>query len=247
MEQEGGMIFSDAIPCAIIVGKERIQPFHEVNMAERRSTTAKLKPRAGRLLTAVRPLPVIAVSAYHLPEGTHSDLASEQFCAPDMVVMLRDCAHGLVEAEGPMTGDFLEKRLISHFGISKRGRFIAAQLEKVFEDFSSPATVQKGNDGKKQMVYWPDSYASIITEKGEGYRECRCSEEDAPDKRYTYELPLVEVANAMAASVKDGERISRDELFTRAARLMGYTRIGASLRPVLERALKLARELKYFK
>ncbi|WP_041395208.1 hypothetical protein [Parasphaerochaeta coccoides] len=215
-------------------------------MADRRKKATTFRTK--RMLVAATPLPNITVIGYYMPERKQLVLSSEQFCAQEMLETLRSCAASLVEDGGPILRDHLEKHVISLFGLSKRGRFIAAQLETVFSVFPAVTTEQQGNDGKTQIVYWPSTYAQTQTSAGKdfGYLYCRCSAEDAPDKRYTYDLPLIEVANAMAASVKEGEAVGRDELFTRAARLMGYTRIGASLRPVLERSLILARELGYF-
>lgn len=162
---------------------------------------------------------------------TATPITPEQFIggAFDDDIMRRISA--IVEAEGPVIHAVLAKRLINSYGMQQLGRRLREKFEGLLATMDFPTTVQAGG-----TVYWKRQ-APAEGAFADSYRCYRYSDDES--HRYSYQIPLPEVVNAMEEALGQTGRkfFAKGELFSITARLLGYQRKGASVRAILEEAL----------
>ena len=124
--------------------------------------------------------------------------------------------------EAPIRESLLVRRVAQSFGIARAGARIQRLLAQLLVTAKLPVTVQQG-----ERFYWnpkqdPDHY-DLYRVAGEG-----------DDKRDARDLPEQEVANAAAAVLRSQVGLPEEDLIRETARLLGYTRLGTSVRPAME-------------
>jgi len=133
----------------------------------------------------------------------------------------------VIEAEGPILDDLLEKRVLHSYGLFKRGNRIQPFLDEVLDEVDAEKTIQVSADKKEHTIYWPSAYAG--KDKTE-FRECRI-----PSQRDITEIPVCEVANLMRSL---GIR-QKEKLFDMTAKQLGFKKKGSNIRKTFSLAYTL--------
>lgn len=131
----------------------------------------------------------------------------------------------VLDQEAPIREGLLIRRVSQAFGFSRAGSRIQAYLVSLLSAMDLPVTDQNG-----ERFYWrksqnPNSYTL--------YRIA--GTEDS--KRDIRDLPCQEIANAAVAVLRSQIGLPADDLIRETARLLGYARIGTSVRPSIEAGL----------
>ena len=124
--------------------------------------------------------------------------------------------------EAPIRETLLIRRVAQSFGITRAGSRIQRYLVQLLSTATLPTTLQQG-----ERFYWPPQ------QDPDQYREYRVAGEE-DDKRDARDLPEQEVANAAAAVLHSQVGLPEEDLIRETARLLGYTRLGTSVRPAME-------------
>lgn len=124
--------------------------------------------------------------------------------------------------EAPIRETLLIRRVAQSFGILRASARIRSYLVQLLSDFSLSTTLQQG-----ERFYWTS------TQDPDHYEEYRVAGED-DDKRDSRDLPEQEVANAAAAVLHSQVGLPEEDLLRETARLLGYSRLGTSVRPAME-------------
>lgn len=132
----------------------------------------------------------------------------------------------VIELEGPILDDLLEKRVLHSYGLVKRGSRIAPLFSEIRASLGAVTTVQQSCDGMEHTVYWPESWRGRDIE-GE-YTDFR-----APSPRNITEYPIIEVANVMA---QVGLKKSRKVLWLETLHRLGFTKQGTQIRATFKLA-----------
>ena len=137
----------------------------------------------------------------------------------------------VIELEGPILDDLLEKRVLHSYGLVKRGSRIAPLLSEVRASLGAVTTTQRSCDGNEHTVYWQESWKGRDIEGT--YTSFR-----APSPRDISEYPVIEVANVMA---QVGLQQSRKALWLETLRLLGFTKQGTQIRATFKLAYAWAK------
>ena len=170
------------------------------------------------------PLPELTAPAYEVSSFTLK-ASFEPHEAP--LHLLSDLVTKIVQAEGPIHRDLIARRVSEAFGKARTGRRIREASDRAL----ASATRSGG----------------IIADRG--FAMTKAQQEDppvrdrsAPDAPGTAgQLPPIEIRAAAARVVAESGDMPREELIVATARLLGFARVGAELRGVIEGTLsKLA-------
>ena len=131
----------------------------------------------------------------------------------------------VLEQEAPIRESLLIRRVSQAFGFARAGSRIQAYLVSLLSTMRLPVTEQNG-----ERFYWsksqdPNSYSRYrVAGTGDSKRDIR-------------DLPCQEIANAAAAVLRSQVGLPADDLIRETARLLGYARIGTSVKPSVEAGL----------
>ena len=178
------------------------------------------EPAAPAPETVLPPPPELTAPAYVAPAFKVS-VAFEPHEAP--ITLLADLVTRIVEAEGPVHRDLVARRVAEAFGKARTGKRIRDASDQALER----AMLTGG-------ILPDDEFVMTPTQKGDPPVRDR-SAEGAPTS--AAQLPPVEVRAAAARVVAESGETPRDELIVATARLLGFARVGADLRAVIDGAL----------
>lgn len=169
-------------------------------------------------------------------------ITPEMFIGGTMDDDIRDRMLRIVEAEGPVMDAVLAKRLINSYGMQQLGRRLREKFEALLSSMEFPVTVQAGG-----TVYWQRGLEQKAGEYSFGYSLYRYCDDEC--KRYSYQLPVCEVVNALTDALGqfNVQFVPKGELFAKTALLLGYQRKGSSVRAILDEALQKGCEIGRFK
>lgn len=153
---------------------------------------------------------------------------AKTFIAGDREEMARRF-RSVIETEGPIVDDLLQKRVLHSYGLAKRGNRIQPVLDEVMDSLHAKATIQISADGKEHRVFWPDSMEAA------SFHDCRI-----PSGRDITEIPVVEIANLMESL---GVR-PKQKLFDACAKELGFKKKGSNIRKTFALAYRLSRSAK---
>ena len=180
--------------------------------AEPRPRPATIRLRAGEAAEpAVRPYRLLEVA----PRGD-----SEAFARVDQAA-LRDLIVQIVEVEGPIHLEELERRALAHWELTRGGK---AGRERVGQAVA--AAERAGRIRPAGEFLWPagSSQAAVRDRSQSGPR--------APEL-----IPPEELEAALRLVLEKEVRVPRESLIVQAARLLGFPRGGARIRAALEARL----------
>ncbi len=134
----------------------------------------------------------------------------------------------VVMTEAPISGDLLIRRVAQSFGFARSGARIQKKIESIL--ISQGLNLSYWQD---RMFVWqkeqlPDKYFGVRA-NGEG-----AASRDIRD------VPVQEIANAICYVLFEQVSLSEDDLAREAAKLLGYTRMGANVVPAVNEAINYA-------
>lgn len=149
-------------------------------------------------------------------------LDADAFLEPQNQKRIIRALNEVLDQEAPIRESLLIRRVTQSFGIARAGSRIQRYLIQLLSAAKPRTTTQNG-----ERFYWtskqnPDHY-EIYRVAGEG-----------DDKRDARDLPQQEIANAAAAVLQNQIGLPEEDLVREMARLLGYTRLGTSVRPAME-------------
>lgn len=149
-------------------------------------------------------------------------LDADAFLEPQNQKRIIRALADVLEREAPIRESLLIRRVTQSFGIARAGSRIQRYLMQLLSAAKLQTTTQNG-----ERFYWtpkqdPDHYETYRV-AGEG-----------DDKRDARDLPQQEIANAAAAVLQNQIGLPEEDLVRETARLLGYTRLGTSVRPAME-------------
>ena len=149
-------------------------------------------------------------------------LDADAFLEPQNQKRIVRALADVLEREAPIRESLLIRRVTQSFGIARAGSRIQRYLMQLLSAAKLQTTTQNG-----ERFYWtpkqdPDHYETYRV-AGEG-----------DDKRDARDLPQQEIANAAAAVLQNQIGLPEEDLVRETARLLGYTRLGTSVRPAME-------------
>lgn len=161
-----------------------------------------------------------------------SPITPEQFIGGALDDDIRGRILKIVEEEGPVMQSVLAKRLINSYGMQQLGRRLREKFEILLASMDFPTTVQS-----EGTVYWSHAAKEKAGQYAYGYSLYRYCDDEY--KRYSYQIPVCEVVNALTDALEqcDVKFVPKNTLFAKTAQLLGYQRKGASVRSILEEAL----------
>ena len=139
------------------------------------------------------------------------------------ITLLADLVTRIVQAEGPAHRDLVARRVAEAFGKSRTGKRIRDASDRALER----AMLTGGILPEGEFVMTPVQKADPPVRDR--------SAEGAPTS--AAQLPPVEIRAAAARVVAESGETERDELVVAIARLLGFARVGAELRGVIDAAL----------
>ena len=156
-----------------------------------------------------------------------SVITAEDFLLPKYTAAIRAKVSAVVEKEAPITDGLLTRRIIQSYGLTRAGSRIQSRVEEICQALDLDYT---DHDGQK--VYWrkdqdPAKYFGFRA-GGEG-----------DNKREVKDVPMPEVANAVRYVLHTQIGLPKDVLIREAAKLLGYTRSGSVVVPVVNTAIAL--------
>lgn len=149
-------------------------------------------------------------------------LDADAFLEPQNQKRIIRALADVLEREAPIREGLLIRRVTQSFGIARAGSRIQKYLVQMLSAAKLQTTTQNG-----ERFYWtpkqnPDRY-EIYRVAGEG-----------DNKRDARDLPQQEIANAAVAVLQNQIGLPEEDLVRETARLLGYTRLGTSVKPAME-------------
>lgn len=160
-----------------------------------------------------------------------SAMTAEQFLSSSREEMQRRFKT-VIETEGPIVDDLLQKRVLRSYGLSKRGRRIQPVLDEVMASLQAVTTTQTSCDKHVHQVFWPEAWRD--KQPLLDWREVR-----VPSERDITEYPIVELANLMDDI---GLKTPKKKLFLATLGRLGFKKQGTHIRSSFALAYKWAKE-----
>lgn len=156
----------------------------------------------------------------------------------------------VIEKEGPILDDLLEMRVVSSYGIKKRGSNIRKYLDDILFSMDTVRTEQVDIAGKSHSVFWPESYRDFGNSIEEKFILFRNPPLDSSElnsvKRSISEYPQVEIRNAMAMHIRNLGPTLQVNLLREISNKLGFKRSGSEITETLELVLKNALSSGFF-
>ena len=164
--------------------------------------------------------------AYTAAKLKTSVITADDFLLPKYTAAIRAKITAVVEKEAPITEALLTRRVVQSYGITRTGSRILGRMEELYRALGLRHTLRDG-----QKIYWrkdqdPAAYY--------GYR----SSGEGENKREAKDVPMPEAANALHYVLYTQIGLPEDVLIREAGKLLGYTRTGTVVVPLLTAALE---------
>ena len=204
--------------------QEQEEPEEPADVPETEGDQPLANPTATRTKKAVDPHQYVAAKL------KSSVITAEDFLLPKYTAAIRAKVSAVVEKEAPITEGLLVRRIIQSYGLTRAGSRINSRIAEICQVLDLDFTEHDG-----QKVYWRKDQDPAQ------YFGFRCSGEgDA--KREVKDVPMLEVVNAVRYVLHAQIGLPKDVLIREAAKLLGYTRSGSVVVPVVNTAIALLEE-----
>ena len=168
--------------------------------------------------------------AYQAAVLKSSIVSAEDFLLPKYNAAIRAKINAVIEKEAPITEALLTRRILQSYGISRSGSRIQSRMDAIYRTMN--LTFTHSDD---QKIFWRKD------QDPECYPGYRCGGEGS-NKREAKDVPMPEVMNAVRYVLYSQIGLPEDVLIREAARLLGYSRTGTVVVPIVMRALHLLQE-----
>ena len=170
--------------------------------------------------------------AYTAAKLKTSVITADDFLLPKYTAAIRAKITAVIDKEAPITEALLTRRIVQSYGITRTGSRIQQRMD---EQYRAMGLKHTQSDGQK--VYWrkdqdPACYF--------GYR----SSGEGENKREAKDVPIEEAVNALRYVLYSQIALPEDVLIREGAKLLGYTRMGTVVAPMLTAAIRLLAQRK---
>lgn len=136
----------------------------------------------------------------------------------------------ILKAEAPILEGMLTWRVVTSFGITRRGARIQSYLEQIYSAMGLTFTTQED-----EKVFWgelnPTQYTGIRVTDTDVYR------------RDVKEIPVKEATNAVCYALAEQMTLGDDDLIRESAKVMGYTRVTVNVTQLFQLATQHAEKI----
>ncbi|MDO4628825.1 MAG: DUF3320 domain-containing protein [Planctomycetia bacterium] len=161
---------------------------------------------------------------------TVKTLSADELTASQNIREIQSRILQILKAEAPILEGMLTWRVVTSFGITRRGARIQSHLEQIYSAMGLTFTTQ---DNEK--VFWgelnPTQYTGIRVTDADVYR------------RDVKEIPVKEVANAVCYALAQQIALNDDDLIRESAKIMGYTRVTVNVTQLFQLATQHAEKI----
>ncbi len=158
---------------------------------------------------------------------TVKELSVDEFLAAPYQREIQNRVHQILKVEAPILEGTLTWRVVTSFGIARRGTRIQNYLEQIYSAMGLTFTRRE-----EEIVFWgelnPTQYAGIRVTDADAYR------------REVKDIPVEEVANAVCYALAQQITLGDDDLIRESAKVMGYTRVTEKVTQVFQLAVQYA-------
>jgi hypothetical protein len=149
----------------------------------------------------------------YIPYVNQNILPVEEF---NKIRNRQKAANEIIEAEGPIHWELLQKRIKEHFGIKRMTENVQDKMEELFD------SIEMTGD-----FYYPKKYKSDLIRVPAGVRKF-------------HQISDIELKNAMQMIISNSVSVDKDELFLRTVQLFGFP---SRRKQYVERLIELLNEL----
>lgn len=178
----------------------------------------------------------IKESVYIVADLPFTACSSADFLAGAEDQEIRRRIRTVIKTEAPITEWLLIKRVINSFDIWKAGSNIRTMMISILADMNLHSSVEYDT-----VIFWKR------TQNPASYSEYRLFGKDDLSCRDVTNVPVPEIANAMAAVLKKNGSMEYEELARAAAELLGYSRMGSNVREAMQHAAEYGTETRKFR
>lgn len=185
--------------------------------------------------TPVRRAAVVTTSAvYEVCEvEAQSTNAAEDFMMSRHSEKITEQIFNVLQTESPISKNLLSRRILSAWGIGRMGARVNTRLEILFNQMEIRQVAYPHNIFFWKNEHQPNQYAIF-----------RISPDES-NKRDADDLPPEEVANAIKEILRNQISLLKPDLIREAAKLFGYSRIGANVENAMSQGILKAIEYGY--
>lgn len=163
----------------------------------------------------------------------YEPLHSQDFLERSKKREVKEKIRQVIEVEAPITEWLLIDRVLNSYDVRKAGSNIRPMMQSILKEMNLNTTDENGN-----KVYWKSS------QDPDQYKEFRVPS-DIENRRSIDNIPFIEVVNAVRfEETKFGRQRKTEDVIKDTAELFGFSRIGKTIREVLEEAIKHYRKHK---
>ncbi len=190
-----------------------------------------LEPKPTPLASAPKPSPrkpAAGAPGYAATVLSPETLSAESIIEPRYERGILRKIEQTVQAEAPICGSLLIRRVVQSYGLARAGSRIQSRMAELLDKMALQTTHHED-----QVFYWrknqdPPEYP--------GFRVNGCNE----DHRDIREVPVQEVTNAICTVLFEQVSMGREDLLREAAKKLGYTRLGGNVLSTLASGLEYA-------
>ncbi len=173
----------------------------------------------------------IQKEVYHVTKLPITRMESNRFLEMPNENEIAERILKVIDEEAPITEWLLIKRVINSFGIQKAGVHIRTKMFDVLDNMNL-----KKIEEYDMPIYWRTSQIPA------NYKSYRVFSNDEESHRDITNVPICEIANAVADTLKENKQMDYESLVRESANKLGYTRLGKNVIVAMKRAVQQACE-----
>ena len=190
--------------------------------------TAPVPEAAPVLAAGVQAAEKPAYPVYTPAKLRQTDVAAEDFLLPRYTAGIRKKIEAVIAAEAPVSKNLLIRRVLQSYGITRAGSRIQSHMDAILDDMSLLSTSLDN-----QVFYWQADQDPVA------YTEFRAADREE-NRREPRDIPVQEAANAVAQVLADQISMTGEDLIRESAKLLGFSRVGSALTPLMTAAITYA-------
>ena len=196
---------------------------------EETAPTENVTEAAPKLAAGIaKPVEKPAYPVYTPAQLRQAEVAAEDFLLPRYTAGIRKKIESVIAAEAPISKNLLILRVVQSYGITRAGSRIQSHMDGILKGMSLLTTSLDD-----QVFYWradqdPAAYTRFrVADREENRRDPR-------------DIPVQEAANAVRQVLADQISMGSEDLIRESAKLLGFSRLGSAVTPLLTAAITYA-------
>lgn len=190
--------------------------------------TAVVPETAPKLASNAQPVEKPVYPVYTPAKLRQVEVAAEDFLLPRYTAGIRKKIEAAIAAEAPISKNLLIRRVVQSYGITRAGSRIQSHMEAILDDMSLLTTSLDD-----QVFFWRADQDPVA------YTEFRTADKDE-NRREPKDIPVQEAANAVHQVLADQISMASEDLIRESAKLLGFSRLGSAVTPLLTAAITYA-------